>query len=169
MAGNWAPFAWSLPLLAYLFGYSYAKRFTALAHVWLGIALAGAPVGVWIALRPPGDWFAPFLQAAAIAVLMLFAIFLTRNAMTQGNLSGKFQLPALALAVLVFVSFAYTFLMARWAPSSGEVYTSPNEVADALFGQFVFPFELASVLLLVAMIGAIVVARPAGDDEAEDA
>ena len=53
------------------------------------------------------------------------------------------------------VTFAYTFLMARWAPSSGEVYTSPNEVADALFGQFVFPFELASVLLLVAIIAAI--------------
>ena len=109
------------------------------------------------------------VYAGAIAVLMLFAIFLTRNAMTQGNLSGKFQLPALALAVLVFVSFAYTFLMARWAPSSGQVYTAPDEVADALFGPFVFPFELASVLLLVAMIGAIVVARAPSDDEAEDA
>ena len=66
-AGNWAPLAWAAPLLAFLCGYSYAKRFTAWAHWWLGIALAGAPVGVWIALRPPGDWLPPFLQAAAIA------------------------------------------------------------------------------------------------------
>ncbi len=66
-SGNWAPLAWSGPLLLFLFGYSLAKRFTAGAHLWLGIALAGAPVGVWIALRPPGDWLPPFLWAGAIA------------------------------------------------------------------------------------------------------
>ena len=40
---NWIPLAASLPVLLFLFGYSYAKRFTLLAHVWLGIALALAP------------------------------------------------------------------------------------------------------------------------------
>lgn len=139
------------------------------AGLFLVLAFVGV-AGVYLTLN------AAFLAAVqvlvyagAIAVLMLFAIFLTRNAMTQGNLSGRFQLPALALAVLMFVTFAYTFLMARWAPSSGQVYTAPDEVAEALFGPFVFPFELSSVLLLVAMIGAIVVARAPGNDDAEDA
>ena len=39
------------PVLAWLLGYSYAKRFTPLAHVWLGAALGFAPVAAWIALR----------------------------------------------------------------------------------------------------------------------
>jgi 4-hydroxybenzoate polyprenyltransferase len=48
---NWLPVALSVPVLAWLLGYSYAKRFTMLAHVWLGIALGLAPVAAWIALR----------------------------------------------------------------------------------------------------------------------
>ena len=48
---NWLPLALSLPVLAWLLGYSYAKRFTSLAHLWLGAALGLAPVAAWIALR----------------------------------------------------------------------------------------------------------------------
>jgi len=48
---NWLPLALSVPVLAWLLGYSYAKRFTMLAHVWLGAALGLAPVAAWIALR----------------------------------------------------------------------------------------------------------------------
>jgi 4-hydroxybenzoate polyprenyltransferase len=48
---NWLPLALSLPVLAWLLGYSFAKRFTALAHIWLGIALGLAPVAAWIGLR----------------------------------------------------------------------------------------------------------------------
>jgi 4-hydroxybenzoate polyprenyltransferase len=48
---NWLPVALSLPVLAWLLGYSYAKRFTSLAHLWLGAALGLAPVAAWIALR----------------------------------------------------------------------------------------------------------------------
>jgi 4-hydroxybenzoate polyprenyltransferase len=38
-------------VLLFLLGYSYAKRFTALAHFWLGVALMLAPVSAWIAIR----------------------------------------------------------------------------------------------------------------------
>jgi 4-hydroxybenzoate polyprenyltransferase len=48
---NWLPLALAVPVLLFLCGYSYAKRFTALAHFWLGTALMLAPVAVWIALR----------------------------------------------------------------------------------------------------------------------
>jgi 4-hydroxybenzoate polyprenyltransferase len=48
---NWLPLVLSLPVLAWLLGYSYAKRFTMLAHLWLGVALGLAPVAAWIALR----------------------------------------------------------------------------------------------------------------------
>ncbi len=45
------PLRLSLPVLAWLLGYSMAKRFTSLAHVWLGIALGMAPAAAWVALR----------------------------------------------------------------------------------------------------------------------
>jgi 4-hydroxybenzoate polyprenyltransferase len=48
---NWLPLALSLPVLIFLAGYSYAKRFTWLAHAWLGAALGLSPVAAWIAIR----------------------------------------------------------------------------------------------------------------------
>jgi 4-hydroxybenzoate polyprenyltransferase len=48
---NWLPLALSVPVLAWLCGYSYAKRFTSLAHFWLGAALGMSPIAAWIAIR----------------------------------------------------------------------------------------------------------------------
>jgi 4-hydroxybenzoate polyprenyltransferase len=48
---NRLPLYLSVPVLAFLLGYSYAKRFTAFAHFWLGAALALSPVAAWIAIR----------------------------------------------------------------------------------------------------------------------
>jgi len=48
---NWLPLAVSIPVLLVLLGYSYTKRFTALAHFWLGMALALAPICAWVAIR----------------------------------------------------------------------------------------------------------------------
>lgn len=48
---NWLPLAASLPILAVLMAYSYTKRFTSLAHFWLGLSLMLAPVAAWVAVR----------------------------------------------------------------------------------------------------------------------
>ncbi len=48
---NYLPLLLAIPVLLILFGYSYTKRFTALAHFWLGLALMLAPVCAWIAIR----------------------------------------------------------------------------------------------------------------------
>lgn len=48
---NWLPLALSLPVLIFLCGYSWTKRFTWGAHYWLGTALMLAPICAWIALR----------------------------------------------------------------------------------------------------------------------
>ena len=96
----------------------------------------------------------------AIAVLTLFAIFLTRNAMTQGNPPGRLQLSAVVTAGLMFVLLAYTSLQSHWAPGPEQAPAfGPESIADRLFTVYAFPFELASVVLLVAMIGAIVLAK----------
>jgi len=59
------PLILSLPVLAWLCGYSYAKRFTSLAHVWLGSALMLAPMAAWIALRGDLQW-PPVLLGLAV-------------------------------------------------------------------------------------------------------
>jgi 4-hydroxybenzoate polyprenyltransferase len=48
---NWLPLALSGPVLAFLFAYSWTKRFTAAAHFWLGASLMLAPLAAWIAIR----------------------------------------------------------------------------------------------------------------------
>lgn len=48
---NWLPLALSVPVLLFLLGYSLTKRFTSLAHFWLGAALMLAPVAAWLAVR----------------------------------------------------------------------------------------------------------------------
>ncbi|BDU77562.1 4-hydroxybenzoate octaprenyltransferase [Mesoterricola sediminis] len=59
-AGRLGPLPWKLTPLALviILGYSFCKRFTALSHVVLGLSLAGAPLGAWIAVNG-------FLQAPA--------------------------------------------------------------------------------------------------------
>jgi 4-hydroxybenzoate polyprenyltransferase len=58
--------------LAIVFGYSYTKRFTALSHVVLGLALAMAPVGAWLAIR---GGFSPIAVMIGLAVLAWVAGF----------------------------------------------------------------------------------------------
>lgn len=56
---NRLPLILALPVLAFLCGYSYTKRFTSLAHFWLGAALMLAPICAWIAIRGEVVWHHP--------------------------------------------------------------------------------------------------------------
>ncbi|HET7025601.1 MAG TPA: UbiA-like polyprenyltransferase [Gemmatimonadales bacterium] len=62
-------FALSPVALAWVIGYSLSKRFTSLAHLWLGLGMAIAPVGGYLAIR--GAWSVPWwmLVAAVVAVM----------------------------------------------------------------------------------------------------
>jgi len=59
------PVILSVPVLAFLLSYSYAKRFTSLCHYWLGAALMLSPPAAWIAIVGALDW-PPILRAAVI-------------------------------------------------------------------------------------------------------
>jgi len=80
--------------LVIVFGYSYTKRFTALSHLVLGLALAVAPVGAWLAIRGS---FHPVPIVLALAVLAWVAGFDTIYACQDAELDrqqGLFSLPA---------------------------------------------------------------------------
>ncbi len=66
------PLYLSVPVLLWLLSYSYSKRFTSLAHFWLGLSLSLAPVAAWIALRGDLGWPPVWL---ALAVLFWVAGF----------------------------------------------------------------------------------------------
>jgi len=71
---NRLPLYCSLPVLAFLLAYSYTKRFTLLAHVWLGAALMLAPLAAWVALRGEVVITSPtdLLPALWLGVAVLF-------------------------------------------------------------------------------------------------
>jgi 4-hydroxybenzoate polyprenyltransferase len=80
--------------LLVVFGYSYAKRFTSLSHVVLGLALGIAPVGAWIAIRGTFDTVPVVL---ALAVLFWVAGFDVIYACQDADFDcqeGLFSLPA---------------------------------------------------------------------------
>jgi 4-hydroxybenzoate polyprenyltransferase len=63
------PLYLSVPVLAFTCAYSYTKRFTALAHFWLGASLLLAPLAAWIAIRGLGGWgdlAAPLVLGGAV-------------------------------------------------------------------------------------------------------
>ncbi|QDU18344.1 UbiA-like polyprenyltransferase [Urbifossiella limnaea] len=64
-ANPW-PLYLSGPVLLFVCGYSLAKRFTSLAHVWLGAALMLAPVAAWIAVKGLTDLTVPLILGAAV-------------------------------------------------------------------------------------------------------
>jgi 4-hydroxybenzoate polyprenyltransferase len=63
---NWWPLYLSGPVLVFVCAYSLTKRFTALAHFWLGASLFLAPVAAWIALRGMEDLAAPAVLGLAV-------------------------------------------------------------------------------------------------------
>jgi 4-hydroxybenzoate polyprenyltransferase len=71
---NWLPLALSIPVLLFLAGYSYSKRFTSLAHIWLGAALGLSPIAAWIAIR--GDVILVY-SADLLPAILLGAAVLT--------------------------------------------------------------------------------------------
>lgn len=62
---NCLPLYGSVPVLLFLFSYSYTKRFTMLSHFWLGAALMLAPVAAWVAIRGEVAW-APVVLGSAV-------------------------------------------------------------------------------------------------------
>ena len=64
-ANPW-PVYLSGPVLVFLLGYSLAKRFTSLAHFWLGAALMLAPVAAWVAVKGVADLTVPAVLGLAV-------------------------------------------------------------------------------------------------------
>ena len=97
----------------------------------------------------------------AIIVLFLFGIMLTRAPIGgESDLDNDQRWIGGLIAVLLLAVIGYT-LIDRFEDSElpADTVTTTAQVSDAIFGTYLVPFEVISVLLLAALVGAIVVAR----------
>ncbi len=79
--------------LAILLGYSYTKRFTTWSHLVLGLALAGAPLGAWIAVRGEVE-AAPFVLAGAVLLWVAgFDVLYALQDLDFDRSSGLYSIP----------------------------------------------------------------------------
>lgn len=116
---------------------------------------------------------APIVAAAqvliylgAISVLILFAIMLTQAG--DANLPAPFhrQVPIAAVVALVIVGLVgWAVIQAGWGVAPQAVGAAVEAIATALFTTYALPFEIISMLILVAIIGAIFLARRPEEDE----
>jgi NADH-quinone oxidoreductase subunit J len=135
------------------------------AALWLVVTLFG--VAVLYALLNAS--FLAVVQVVvyigAIAILFIFAVMLTRRqaAETGASVNKNWWAGAL-IAVITFAGLA--FMLQSWSGFSKQAAAIPsgfdavNQLGDALTSPmgYVLPFEVASVLLLAALVGAVYLA-----------
>lgn len=106
------------------------------------------------------------IYVGAITVLIIFAIMLTRRLMEEGlfQLSGKWWLVA-PLSLGLFALIGLVAWSTSWLQRPKEALPADTVAAlgQELMTTYLLPFEIASVLLLVALVGAIVLAWPVRD------
>lgn len=120
---------------------------------------------------------APFLfvtqitiYAGAIMVLFLFVVMLlgAERLTGSGGEVGGWQVPlSIILAAILLVTFGYVIITggdASGATAGSLIDASPQAIGLMLFETYLFPFEVASVLLLVAMVGVVVLRTKRGRD-----
>jgi NADH-quinone oxidoreductase subunit J len=105
------------------------------------------------------------VYAGAIMVLFVFVIMLVNLDVSMRQVQFNRQgFVAGALALVLAAQFLFAIWAGRGAlrlPAMATEISPKNTeaVADALFSHYMLPFEIASILLLVAMIGAVVMAK----------
>ncbi len=128
MLGNLC-FYFSFPVLAVLFFYSYTKRFTWLAHLYLGFAISLAPMGAWVAIARTFSWPIILLSLALMTYIAGFDILYACQDTDFDKKEGLFSIPvkfgvkrALFIASFIhFLSFCF-FLLIYFAFEMNIIY-----------------------------------------------
>jgi NADH-quinone oxidoreductase subunit J len=141
------------------------QRSAVVSAVWLIFAFVSA-AGIFALLHAP---FVAILQilvyAGAIMVLFLFVIMMLQGPVLEGE--RKLMKPALWPAVAV-PPMAVIVLLAGWLTDGGSDgfarplpagFGSPEAVAQLLLGRYLLAFELISIALLVAIVGALAIGK----------
>ncbi|MGH8879226.1 MAG: NADH-quinone oxidoreductase subunit J family protein [Stackebrandtia sp.] len=130
------------------------------AGLWLVVALGGLAACFLVLTAELVAWVQVLIYVGAVVVLLLFAVMLTRAPIGASTEMDRSRWPGvlvgggagLGLSALLAQAFAWTEVdMSTVEPGSAE------RMGGEVFGSWVLPFELLSVLLLAALVGAIVI------------
>ena len=150
------------------------------AALWLVVTL-GAVAGCYLLLSAEFvAWVQVLIYVGAVVVLLLFGLMLTRAPI---GVSADLDTPplqrvaaaviALGLGGVLLVAAVDAFRGERIELGDDSVRGSSASAGEAIFRAWVLPFEILSVLLLAALVGAIVLSRrdigPPDDGEREPA
>ena len=98
------------------------------------------------------------IYGGAITIVLLFAIMLTRTA-EYPRISDNRQWPLAAAAAVATLAVLAGSFLTKAARSTEPHSPALTDLANSLFTRWAIPFEIASLVLLVALIGAIIIAR----------
>jgi NADH-quinone oxidoreductase subunit J len=135
------------------------------AALFLVVVLAGAAAQYILIAAEFVAWVQVLIYIGAVIILFLFGIMLTRAPMqAEGDLDNDQRWPAAIVAagllavLIVLLVDAFGDKEIRLAADLLDTgRTGP--VGDSIFRQFVVPFEVVSMLLLAALVGAVAIAR----------
>ncbi|MBM3691935.1 MAG: NADH-quinone oxidoreductase subunit J [Actinobacteria bacterium] len=136
------------------------------AALFLIVVFAGSAAQYILLLAEFVAWVQVLIYIGAIIVLFLFGVMLTRAPMREerGKLDNSQRLAAAVVALFlfgvlaVFLVDAFAGTELRFRDSMVEVGSAAS-VGESIFRQFVIPFEVVSMLLLAALVGAVALAR----------
>ena len=128
-ANPW-PMILSGPVLLFICAYSYTKRFTALAHFWLGVSLLLAPMAAWIAIRGLDDLVMPLVLGLAVCFWVagfdiIYAcqdVAYDRQARLRSVPSLLGVKPALRVAFLCHLVMLGLLVAFTWIAGLGVIY-----------------------------------------------
>ena len=111
------------------------------------------------------------VYAGAIMVLFLFVIMLVKSEYVRGKKSFLASWPVVAAFAVTLCGFLMSALVSSSFSGRRGEYTvdavrqagNSQLIGKVLFTDYLFPFEVASIILLVAMVGAIVLAKKKAD------
>jgi NADH-quinone oxidoreductase subunit J len=134
-----------------------------LVHCALAMAVAFSGVAaLYLQLDAEFVGFAEILvYVGAIAILIVFAILLTRSGETpEKSVLTSGWLAGVAVSAMVFTLLGWAVLTSSALPK--EIATAPvapvKSIGDALMSKFVLPLEIVGLVLTAAMIGAVIIA-----------
>ena len=128
--------------------------------LYLVITLAMVGAGYLVMAAEFVAWVQIVIYVGAIVVLLLFALMLTKAPIGREALDNQQRGISALVSLAVLAGLVFLVLDAfRTTTFSPIPQTTTTEIGVSLFRAFVAPFEIVSILLLAALIGAIAIAR----------
>lgn len=132
------------------------------AALYLVVTLMGAAALYILLFAEFVAWVQVLVYVGAIIVLMLFGLMLTRAPIGEGDFDNDQKPLAALVALAVFGVTSWILVQAFDGQEIGYARTegtTTSQVGEEIFSKYVLPFEVVSMLLLAALVGAVLIAR----------